>query len=173
MSCVAEPGCVEPVLEADGALQGERLAEGAVYRLRCDPESGARLVGSETLVCDGQSYNDSTPVCVSGPTTLTVTGPETLEVGQAGTFTCRSDEVSRPGRLHWSLTDSRGGEVEAAVISEELSSVLPAGSGQVAQSSLSLSLSRPVRSSVVVVECLALSQGFTASADLRVDIHCK
>ena len=144
-----------------------------MYRLSCSPGSGARLVGSATLVCDGHRYNDSSPVCVSGPTSLTLSGPDTLEVGQTGSFTCRSDEVSQPGRLSWSLTDRQGGQVEAAVISSELSAALPAGSRQVSQSSLSLTVTRPVRGSVLVVECLGLSQGFTASADLRVDIHCK
>ena len=172
---VAGAGCAEPLLEDDGVLQGERLAGGAVYRLRCDPRSGARLVGSSTLVCDGHSYNDTTPLCVRGPTRLQVSGPDTLQVGREVTFTCRSDEVSQPARLQWSLTDTTGGRLEGAVITSEDSRVLQAGSGLVSQSSLSLTVSpaRPVRNSVVVVECLSISQDYTVSDDLRVDIHCK
>ena len=146
-----------------------------MYRLRCDPRSGARLVGSSTLVCDGHSYNDTTPLCVRGPTRLQVSGPDTLQVGSEVTFTCRSDEVSQPGSLQWSVTDTTGGRLEGVVITSEDTRVLQAGSGLVTQSSLSLTVSqaRPVRSSVVVVECLSISQDFSASDDLRVDIHCK
>ena len=177
MYCVLEAGCTEPELEADGVLQGERLADGAVYRLRCDPRSGARLVGSPTLVCDGQKYNDTSPVCVRGPTSLQVSGPGTLQVGREVSFTCRSEEVSQPARLQWVLTDSWGGKVEPEVVirSEDSLEVLQSGHRLVSQSRLSLTVSQAsqVRGGVLVVECLASSQDFTASDDLRVDIHCK
>ena len=73
---------MEPKLSLSGPLQVERQSDGAVLRFTCDPGSGTRLLGSPTLLCQGNSYNDSTPVCVSGPTQVTVSGPDTVQLGE-------------------------------------------------------------------------------------------
>ena len=71
-----------------------------MYRLWCDPSSRARLVGSPSLVCDGERYNDTIPLCLTGPTTLHLTGPHTLQVGQEVSFTIKK---SLSGRVGWKI----------------------------------------------------------------------
>ena len=46
-------------------VRGEyrRKAHGGVYYYQC--KEGSILVGSSTLVCDGNKWNDTAPTCVS------------------------------------------------------------------------------------------------------------
>jgi hypothetical protein len=43
--------------------EAKKMLHGAVYKFRCDP--GATLHGSETIYCDGHSWNDTAPKCLS------------------------------------------------------------------------------------------------------------
>ena len=54
-------GCDEN--DVSSLVDGEatRLHGGGVYLYHCD--AGTRLAGSSVIVCDGQSWNDSKPVC--------------------------------------------------------------------------------------------------------------
>ena len=167
--CV-EAGCAEPLLEPSGALQAERQEEGAVYRFSCSPESGSRLVGSRTVVCDGRRYNDSTPVCVRGPTRLSISGPDWVSPDQEVTFTCSSDEVSQPGRLHWSLTDNTGRQLKNVIVSTE-SSEVTGEVGLISMSSLTISLSEVEDG--VVIACVSESEDHTVTEDKRLDVHCE
>ena len=142
-----------------------------MYRFRCEEESRTRLVGSRTLVCDGRQYNDSLPRCVEGPTSLAISGPDTVTVGEEETFTCTTDPAVKPGRLEWSVTDRTGQELDQVILSTE-NLLLPADQGlSLSQSSLTVSLSVPVSS--LVLACVSESEGHTVTRDKRLDVHCK
>ena len=50
-----------------------------VLRFHC--ARGAKLLGSAVLVCDGRRYNDSAPLCLSGPSRVAVAGPRLASRG--------------------------------------------------------------------------------------------
>ena len=50
-----------------------------VLRFHC--ARGAKLLGSAVLVCDGRRYNDSAPLCLTGPSRVAVAGPRLASRG--------------------------------------------------------------------------------------------
>ena len=112
-SIIAEEGCTEPVVTTSDNLIYESLFNGAVYQYSCDHNT--TLVGSPTLVCDGSSYNDTVPVCVSAPTQVTVSGPAVVTVGTPATYTCVTNIGQEPGRLHWRVVDMSNRDLTHAI----------------------------------------------------------
>ena len=60
---LSEAGCDETGLDEIPYGEWEKLNRGAIYKYRC--EEGAEISGSETIFCDGRSWNDTVPKCTS------------------------------------------------------------------------------------------------------------
>ena len=58
------PGCEEGSVSILIGGEYRRKAHGGVYHYQCTMP-GSILVGSHTLVCDGNTWNDTAPTCLS------------------------------------------------------------------------------------------------------------
>jgi len=59
------PGCDESQVHQIPYGTTKKMMKGALYQFNCD--EGAVLSGSPTIFCDGKSWNDTAPTCLSPP----------------------------------------------------------------------------------------------------------
>ena len=57
------PGCDESQVHQIPYGTTKKMMKGALYQFNCD--EGAVLSGSPTIFCDGKSWNDTAPTCLS------------------------------------------------------------------------------------------------------------
>lgn len=60
-TCTAIPQCNDPGVSSDGYHLGECCYRGSVLQYRCNP--GFTLIGSETLICIGENWDEPRPLC--------------------------------------------------------------------------------------------------------------
>ena len=141
---------------------------GAVLHFACSDQ--ARLVGSQTLVCDGHRYNGSAPVCVSAPTMVTITGQDIVTMGTWSVLTCVTNIAPAPGQLVWSMEDSLGQEIPTVEM-ETTDNVDRKEGGFVTLSTLRIKLTEKVPR--IVIKCSNEDTSYSATDTMSVDVHCK
>ena len=130
------------------------------------------LVGSSTLVCDGAEYNDTAPVCVSAPTSVSVSGPGMVSTNTRAEFSCETNTARSTGDLVWRIVTDLGQELSDEVILSTVETVDTRGDhGTVTRSVISVIISDHHQH--ITLHCHSHHQLFSAHDQLVVAVHCK
>jgi len=94
-SHAATPACVRATCEEEGRMsipygEARALLGGGVYKYRCN--AGLAMAGSDTVFCNGDSWNSSVPTCLVAPGQPHLTLPNMVQVGEEVEVSCQATD---------------------------------------------------------------------------------